>query len=111
MKLAFVNIGKEFWLKPQRGIEGAPGYGSIGELISAILPNIYVLAGIILLVLLIIGGFGIIMGAGEENPERTKKGKQAITAALIGFAVIFASWWIIRIIEIITGLDIFKSKF
>jgi len=109
--LLALDIGKEFQVKPGQGIETATGFGSIGEIISNLLPNIYILAGLILFILLIVGGFGFIMGAGQENPERAKKGKQAITAALIGFAVIFASYWIIRIIEIMTGVNIFKSGF
>jgi Zn-dependent protease with chaperone function len=106
--LAF-KIGQEFWVKPNQGIgeETTQGFHSIGEIISNLLQNIYVVAGILLFILLIIGGFSFIMGAGQENPERAKRGKQAITAALIGFAVIFCSYWIIKIIEIITGLKIF----
>ena len=108
--LLALDIGKEFQVKPGQGIETATGFGSIGEIISNLLQNIYVVAGILLFILLIVGGFGFIMGAGQENPERAKKGKQAITAALIGFAVIFGSYWIIRIIQVVTGLDILGTQ-
>ncbi len=108
--LAFkINIGEDFWVKQNTGIKDAPGFGSIGEIISNLLNNIYILAGIILFILLIVGGFMFMMGAGQENPEQAKKGKQAITAALIGFVIIFCSFWIIRIIEIVTGINIFNS--
>lgn len=103
-----LKIGQEFWVRPQQGIGTAKGFGSIGEIISNLLQNIYVLAGILLFVLLIIGGVIFIIGAGNDSPEQAKKGKQAITAALIGFVVIFASYWIIRIIEIVTGMNIFE---
>ena len=110
--LLSLNIGKEFWVKPHQGIAEAEGFKQgIGGIISTLLQNIYVLAGIILFILLIVGGLGFIIGAGEENPEKAKKGKQAITAALIGFAVIFCSYWIIRIIEILTGIRIFEPNF
>jgi len=109
--LAFeVNIGKDFWVKPNTGIEGAPGFGSIGEIISNLLNNIYVLAGIILFILLIVGGFMVMIASGQENPDQAKKGKQAITAALIGFVIIFCAYWIMRIIEIMTGLNIFNPN-
>ena len=111
MKSIFaLKIGQEFWVRPQQGIGTAKGFGSIGEIISNLLQNIYVLAGILLFVLLIIGGLGFIMGAGEDNPEKAKRGKQAITAALIGFAVIFCSYWIIKIIEILTGINILNPN-
>ena len=106
------NIGEQFWVKPNQGIAQAEGFNQgIGWIISNLLKNIYVVAGILLLVLLIIGGFSFIMGAGEDNPEKAKKGKQAITAALIGFAIIFCSYWIIKIIEIMTGINILNFNF
>jgi hypothetical protein len=94
--LAQVDIGEKF---------GSP-FSSIGELISALLPNIYMLAGIILFILLIGGGFGIIISAGRGEKEGVAKGGKAVTAALIGFLVIIASYWIIQIISVVTGLNI-----
>jgi len=107
------KIGDEFWVRPEQGIgeETTIGFHSIGEIISNLLQNVYVLAGILLFILLIVGGLSFIMGAGEDNPEKAKKGKQAITAALIGFVVIFCSYWIIKIIEIITGVSILNPGF
>ena len=108
-KLAAIDIGTKFKLGNQ-GIENTTGYGSIGELISAILPNIYVISGVILFILLIASGIMFIASAGQgENPEKAAKAKQAITTSLIGFLIIFASYWIIRIIEVITGLKIFGN--
>ena len=107
-----LKIGDQFWVRPNQGIAGAEGFKEgIGGIISTLLQNIYVLAGILLFVLLIVGGLSFIMGASEDNPEKAKKGKQALTAALIGFTVIFCSYWIIKIIEIITGLNILAPKF
>jgi len=41
--------------------------------------------------------------------EQTAKGGKTVAAALGGFLIIFLSYWIIRIIEVITGIDIFQS--
>jgi len=106
--LAEVNIGSEFKINNEKGVESI---GTLGKIISDLLDNVYLLAGIILFILLIVGGLSFIMGAGEENPEKAKKGKQAITAALIGFVIIFCSFWIIRIIEVLTGLSILNPSF
>lgn len=81
-------------------------FASLGELISIVLPNVYILAGVILLLLLIGGGFGIIMSAGKGQKEGVAKGQKAVTGALIGFIVIIGSYWLIQIIEIVTGLSI-----
>lgn len=102
------DIGTEFKVNNESGIRTI---GTVGGIVTNLLKNVYVLAGIILFILLIVGGLSFIMGAGEENPEKAKKGKQAITAALIGFVIIFCSFWIIRIIEIITGMNILNPGF
>lgn len=101
-KLAF-NIGEALEIKPGVGIKSL---GTLGDIISNVLPNIYVLAGVILFFLMIGGGLVFIVSAGQQNPEGANKGKQAITAALIGFLIIFASYWIIEIIEVVTGVNI-----
>jgi len=100
-----VNIGEEFTIGNKPITERFP---DLGKLVSVILPNIYVLAGIILFLLLIAGGYGIIMGAGAGDSGQVSKGQKAVTAAVIGFIIIFASWWIIQIIEAITGMKILE---
>ena len=74
------------------------------EFISSILPNIYILSGILLTIYLVFGGFVIVSSAG--NPDDSGKGKQIITNAIMGFVIIFVSYWIVQIIEIITGVQI-----
>lgn len=101
MKAFAVDIGTEFG--------PAKTFPTVGKFISTLLPNIYILAGLLLFLLLIFGGFGIIIGAGGDDPKKTGQGKQAVTAALIGFLIIFLSYWIIQIIEVITGFKIFES--
>ncbi len=86
-------------------------FPTLGSLISTLLPNVYMIAGVILFILLIFGGFTYIVSAGQQKPEGVQQGKNAITVALIGFFLIFASWWIIQIIEVITGIEIFEPEF
>ncbi len=78
---------------------------TIGDLVSLFLNASFVIAGILVLVLFLVGGFSIIAGAGNENPEAAQKGKGAITAAITGFVIIFVAYWIVRIIEIMTGAN------
>lgn len=99
-----VDIGNAFKLTEEVGI--GERFGTLGGFISVLLPNVYVLAGILLFLLLIAGGYGIIAGAGSGNSDQVGKGQKAVTAAVIGFILIFASWWIIQIIEIVTGMEI-----
>lgn len=103
-----VDIGDAFKFGNE-GIAKKPGYGSIGEFVTAILPNVYLISGLILFVLFLGGGFAIMTAGGD--PEKQKNGGQAITGALVGFIIIFASYWIIQIIQYVTGLEILKPTF
>lgn len=109
MMLYQVNIGEKFEFGPEKGIEKV--FPNLGTLISTLLPNIYILAGVVFFFLLIFGGFGLIMGAGGGDPQKTEQGKKAVTMAVVGFLIIFLSYWLIQLIEVITNLDIFKPNF
>ncbi len=106
--LAQVSIGNETILRPGKSISSV--YGNLGVLVSVFIKNAYVLAGILLFLLLIFGGLGLIMSAGSGDAKKTAQGQQAITTALIGFLIIFASYWIIQIIETVTGLNILNPQ-
>lgn len=86
-------------------------FGTVAGLLNVIIPNLFLLSGIILFFLLIFGGFAVIAGAGSGNPDQTGKGAKAITYALVGFAIIFTSYWIVKIIEKVTGVPIFEPNF
>ena len=86
-------------------IGSAREYQSLFPLITVLVKNIYVIASIILFIMIFIGGFGMILNAG--NVESQKKSSSTLTSALAGFAILFASYWIIRIIEIVIGIKIF----
>jgi len=102
-----VNIGEAFKIGNKGIGEPGSGYGSIGEFISAVLPNIYIAAGLILFILLV--GVGFVIMTSTDNPEQQAKGTKAATAIVIGFIIIFCSYWLIQIIEYITGIKIFNS--
>ncbi|MBI3290137.1 hypothetical protein HYZ78_01945 [Candidatus Microgenomates bacterium] len=85
-------------------------FADFGSLVSVVVSNLYVIAGIVILFLIIFGGFGIISGAGSGDQQKTAQGKQALTSAIIGFLIIFTSYWIIQLIELITGLSILKPN-
>jgi len=75
----------------------------IAEIVSLLLPYIFVIAGLLLLFSIISGGFSM-MTAGD-NVDGAKKAKLKITSALIGFVILFAAFWIMQIIEVMLGVD------
>ncbi len=79
-------------------------YSSASDLINAILPNVYVAAGLVLFFMFILGGFNVISGASDAH--KMEEGKKTITFAIMGLLVVFGSYWIIQIIQIVTGLEI-----
>ncbi|MBI3443116.1 hypothetical protein HY008_00390 [Candidatus Woesebacteria bacterium] len=82
-----------------------------GNLVSIILSNAIIVAAIIMLFLLIFGGISIIVGAGRGDEQSTARGRQAATAAAIGFAIIFGAYWIVRVVETIAGFKILEPGF
>lgn len=81
-------------------------YPETSNLITLLVKNAFTIAGLILLVLIIAGGFMMIASAGSGDQKQAATAKTLITDALIGFLVIFLSYFIIQIVEVITGLKI-----
>ena len=102
-----VDIGRDF-LVGLVPITSKPGFENISKILSSILPNIYIVAGIILLFLIIGGGFAIMTS--ETDPQKKAQGGKAITAAIVGFLILFASYWLVQIIEKITGVPILNTS-
>ena len=78
--------------------------GNIADILSALLPYIFTLAGLVLFIMLIMGGFGMLTSAG--SPDKMKAAQGKITSAIIGFVIIFIAYWLMRILEIIFGLNL-----
>ncbi len=100
-QIAQVNIGDKF----------NPPFTEVsqtGTLVSLLVSNLYVIAGVFLLIFIILGGLGMIMGAGQNDPQKVAQGKKAVTTAIVGFLIIFASYWIIQLVELLTGVNILK---
>jgi hypothetical protein len=109
-KLSAVDIGKYF-LGPSYGgshgsLDPLQTPSEMSRIITAIITGSLSIAGVILLFLLIGGGIGMIAGAGKSDPQAVEKGKKAATSALIGFIVVFSAYWIVKLVETITGLDL-----
>ena len=75
---------------------------SVGGIITKVLAFIVPLAGIILLFVLISGGYDYMMS--EGNPDKMKSGQAKITSGIIGFILLIASFFITRLIATIFGL-------
>jgi hypothetical protein len=104
--IAVVDIGS-LPLSPGKTISAT--FPSLGSLVTVIIKNSMTLAGILFLLLLIFGGLTFIMGAGNNDPKKSAQGQELITDALVGFVIIMMAYFIVQIIETVTGLKILDS--
>jgi hypothetical protein len=76
--------------------------GNIGSIVSSLINYLFPLAGLLLLLYLIFGGFQMMFSRGDPKAMQSAQGK--ITNALIGFVIVFAAYWIVQLIASILGL-------
>jgi hypothetical protein len=103
-KITQVDIGESFF-GGDHFLRDLPG---LGQLVSIFVSNAIIVAGIILLFLLVFGGFSMIAGAGNKNPQQVAQGKQATTAAAVGFVIIIVAYWIVQLIGRATGQNLLQ---
>ena len=105
-KLAF-DIRDEFTINPTGPsfIRGS-AYESKGffDFLSPIIRNVYIITGIILFFFIIIGGLGMILSAG--NSDKQKQSSKTLGSAVMGYLIMFVAYWLIKIIETLTGVQI-----
>ncbi len=74
-----------------------------GGIVSRVIKFLFPLAGLVLFVMLVWGGFEIMMGSISKKVDA---GKQRVTAAIVGFFILFATYWIWQIIQVVFGVKI-----
>lgn len=90
-------------LTPTEGID------TFGALVSIIVRNAFVVAGVLSFLLLIFGGASVIVAGG--NTKQLEKGRGVIIGAVTGLLLVVGSFWMVQIIEKITGLNILTSPY
>ena len=110
MKLAQIDFTEIYRGDPITGGKIAFSRGlTIGEIVNELIPYIYSFIGIVLMIYLILGGFQYMTSRGEPKATEAAKGK--ITNALIGFLIVFASYWMVQIIGFVLGIDAITNVF
>ncbi|MBI4062630.1 hypothetical protein HY410_01795 [Candidatus Gottesmanbacteria bacterium] len=84
-------------------------FSSIGGVVSDAIPYVFGFAGLALLLILVRGGFTFLTSAGD--PKKLEMGKQQLTYALVGFLLIFSSFWIVQLVGRILGFTEITSVF
>jgi hypothetical protein len=87
----------------------ANGAATFSDL-EAVFQNIFqvalTLGGITVFIMLLVGGFKYLTSGGD--PKQTASASSTITMAVIGLLVAIGSWFIIKLLAEVTGIDLFK---
>jgi hypothetical protein len=81
-------------------------FTNLASIVSAALPLIYAIAGLLLFAYLVWGGFNYLTSMGD--PKKAESGKGKITNAIIGFVIIFVAYWLVQIVDYIFRLGIYS---
>lgn len=95
-----------------------PGGDVTGPLDSARFPNlasvvsnaiqfIFPIAGVLLLIYLVWGGFDYLTSMGDAKKAEAARGK--LTNAVIGFVIIFTAYWIVQILDYVFKLGVYTK--
>jgi len=98
-----VVFAQEINLKPTEEFGGLVNI-TIPAMVPVIIQVILIVAALVALIFLIIGGIKWITAGGDKAATESARG--TITSALIGLVIVFASWAIIRLIELFFNISI-----
>ncbi len=98
-----VNIGDPNVFAP------AGTFDTFGDIVSVVVKNAMVLAGVISFVLLILGGIGVIVGSGSGDTKKLEQARKTVTGAVTGLIIVVTSVLIVQLIATITGSQVLKQ--
>lgn len=82
-------------------------FTNLASVVSNAIPFIFPIAGVILLLYLVWGGFDILTSMGDSKKVEAAKGK--VTNAIIGFLIIFFAYWIVQILDNVFRLGVYNK--
>lgn len=80
-------------------------FTNLASLVTNALPILFSIAGVILLLYLLWGGFDYLTSMGD--PKKAESGRGKITNAIIGFIIIFAAYWLVQLVDYIFKLRVY----
>jgi len=97
---AGINIADQMTLKDGRSFHTV--YDNPAVFVNLFVSNLFVVAGIIIFFMIIAAGYSFLQGEGKGMEQA----KTMLTGAVIGFFIMFGAYWIVQIIEALTGATI-----
>jgi hypothetical protein len=97
---AELDLGSSYTLRG--GTPVSEVFSTPADLVNLIVPNLFVIAGVTLMILIIVAGYQYI-AKGQKGAEEAKK---IGTTAFFGLVVLLGAYWVVQIIQLVTGADI-----
>ncbi len=81
-------------------------YWSFADIISVLLPNVIIAAGLFFMGLILYSGFQLIIQGGQNNsPQKVAQYKLMVTYGAIGFLLVLAAYFILQILSSVVGIN------
>jgi len=96
--------GEQVEIPYPEGFKFSGGQSTLGAVVSEALKYLYPLAGLILFGIIIFAGFQYLTSAGNE--EQMKKASSMLTNAIIGFVILFVSFWLMKLLQFVFGFQV-----
>jgi low temperature requirement protein LtrA len=77
-------------------------YKNPTDLVNVLVNNLMVVGGIILFLMILLAGFKFLQDTTKGKEEAAK----ILKTALVGFILMFSAFWIVQIIQVMTGTNI-----
>ena len=82
----------------------------LGALISGLIINSIIIAGVFFFFLIVYSGFLLISYGGQNNPPaRVAQSKAMITYGAIGFLLVVSAYFILQLVSTITGVNFMNA--
>lgn len=94
-----IPLGDKLILKDGTPVKDV--FNSTDDMVNLIVKVVFVGAGFFLFLMIIGAGFALVQGDSKDKD----KAKTTMTSAAVGFMIMFGAFWIMQIIQLITGIN------
>ena len=96
-----IELGQYFTLSDGQPVGEV--FSKPSDLVNLIVRLVFVVVGLILFVIIVIAGFSMLLSSDSSNTEKTKT---TMTNAVLGLLIVLAAYWIMQLINRLTGANI-----
>jgi hypothetical protein len=75
-------------------------FNSTDDMLNLLVKVLFIGAGMVIFVMIVGAGFAMVQGESSDK----EKSKKTLTSALVGLVIMLAAYWIMQILQLITGI-------